>query len=178
MTVITETVPQPIDPGPEMAALARFHRDVTWDGVIRANGMGPGTPRMTATGRGTHQVIQDGRWIVGDYEQDQYLVDGTFVLRWQLHWVAGWDPAAQEYRATIADCYGHTDVLRGWIDGDLLTFQSINNAAPVRIRLFWHLQQPDRIVWRNEVSLNGGPFELVERYFCTPRRLSRPDRSN
>jgi hypothetical protein len=68
--------------------------------------MGPGTPAMTATGWGKHHHIQDGRWIVGTYEQDQYLADGTFVLKWQLHWVAGWDPAHGEYRATIADNYG------------------------------------------------------------------------
>ncbi|WP_112237254.1 DUF1579 family protein [Kribbella monticola] len=172
MTTISDTVPAPITPGPEMQALARFHRDVSWDGVIQADGMGPGTPRMTATGTGLHHVIQDGRWIVGDYEQDQYLLDGTFVLRWQLHWVAGWDPTAQEYRATIADCYGHTDVLRGRIDGDLLTFQTMDEHAPVRIRLYWHLEAADRIIWRNELSLNGGPFELVERYVCRPRDLS------
>jgi len=73
-------VPQPITPGPEMTALARFHTDVTWTGTIQAGGMGPGTPAMTAHGRGTHQQIQDGRWIVGTYLQDQFLVDGSFVL--------------------------------------------------------------------------------------------------
>jgi hypothetical protein len=31
---------------------------------------------MTAEGRGRHEVIQDGRWIVGTYVQDQYLADG------------------------------------------------------------------------------------------------------
>ena len=61
--------------------------------------MGPGTPAMRGVGRGTAAVIQDGRWIVGDYEQDQFLDDGTFVLRWQLHWVAGWAPRHGEYRA-------------------------------------------------------------------------------
>ena len=35
-----------------------------------------------------HEIIQDGRWIVGTYQQDQFLADGTFVLTWQLHWVA------------------------------------------------------------------------------------------
>ncbi|MFC5263195.1 hypothetical protein ACFPJ1_13865 [Kribbella qitaiheensis] len=168
VSTLTDTVPKPVSPGAEMDALARFHRDVCWAGVIRAGGMGPGSPRMTATGHGHHRFIQDGRWIMGDYEQDQYLPNGTFVLRWQLHWVAGWDPAAEEYRATIADCYGHTDVLRGWIDGDLLTFQTIDDHAQVRIRLFWHLERPDRIIWRNEVSVHRGPFELVERYVCRP----------
>ncbi len=105
-----------------MAALARFHRDVTWTGTIEPNAFGPGSPPMTAVGEGVHRFIQDGLWIVGDHRQDQFLADGTFVARWQLHWVAGWDPQAKEYRATVADNYGHADVLRGRIDGDLLTF--------------------------------------------------------
>ena len=60
-----------------MAALARFHRDMSWSGTIEAGGMGPGTPAMTARGSGTHTVIQDGLWIVGDYRQDQFLTDGV-----------------------------------------------------------------------------------------------------
>lgn len=87
-------VPHPITAGPEMAALHRFFRDCTWKGNIVEGGMGPGTPEMAAEGRGTHTTIQDGLWIVGDYEQDQLLPDGTFVLKWQLHWVVGWDPDA------------------------------------------------------------------------------------
>jgi hypothetical protein len=167
---MVNSVPIPIDAGAEMKDLARFHRDVTWTGAIEPHGMGPGSPRMTAVGGGRHEVIQDGRWIVGDYHQDQFLIDGTFVLRWQLHWVAGWDPAAQEYRATVADIYGHAEVMRGWIEGDLLTFQSIGDP-PVRIRLSWHLTDADTIIWLNEASIGGGPFTLVERYEC---RTVRP----
>ena len=48
-----------------------------------------------------------------DSEQDQFLEDGTFVLRWQLRWVSGWDPEHGEYRAVMADNYGHADVYRG-----------------------------------------------------------------
>jgi hypothetical protein len=98
-----DSVPKPITPGPEMAALARFHTDVTWTGSIQAGGMGPGIPALTAVGWGKHEAIQDGRWIVGTYQEDQFLADNTFVLTWQLHWVAGWDPTAGEYRATLAD---------------------------------------------------------------------------
>jgi hypothetical protein len=43
-------VRQPIGVGPEMAALGRFYTDVTWEGVIREGGMGPGTPAMTGGG--------------------------------------------------------------------------------------------------------------------------------
>jgi hypothetical protein len=165
--VTIANVPKPITPGPEMEALARFHPDITWTGTIEEGGMGPGTPAMTATGRGRHGWIQDGRWIVGDYEQDQRLPDGTFVLRWQLHWVAGWDPGSGDYRATIADNYGHADVLRGRIEGERLTFETIADR-PVRLRLVWDRADPAEMVWRNEMSVNGGPWTLVEEYRCRP----------
>jgi hypothetical protein len=164
---VAATVPRPITPGAEMAALLRFHRDITWTGTITAGGMGPGTPEMTAEGRGTHETIQDGRWVVGDYSQEQTLLDGTPVLRWQLHWVAGFDPALDEYRATVADCYGHAEVLHGWIDGDRLVFESTGDP-PVRIRLTWDAADPAVLIWRNEMSVGGGPWTLVEEYRCTP----------
>ena len=45
-------VPQRIGVGPEMEALGRFYRDVTWKGIIiHEGGMGPGTPTMTGVGR-------------------------------------------------------------------------------------------------------------------------------
>ena len=69
--------------------------------------MGPGSPPMRAAGAGLHQVIQDGLWVVGDYKQDQFLEDGSFVLKWALHWVAGWDALQAQYQPTYADNYGH-----------------------------------------------------------------------
>jgi hypothetical protein len=160
------TVPLPQTPGAEMSALLRFHRDTTWTGTIEAGGMGPGTPAMTARGSGRHEVIQDGRWVVGTYVQDQYLADGEHVLTWQLHWVAGWSPADGEYRATVADVYGHAEVMHGRIEGDRMVFESVGEP-PVRIRLTWELTGPT-VLWRNEVSVPGGPWSLVEEYVCTP----------
>jgi hypothetical protein len=122
-------VRQPVGVGPEMAALGRFYRDVTWEGTIREGGMGPGAPPMTGVGRGTVQMIQDGRWIVPDCEQDQFLLDGTFVLTWQLHWVSGWAPEHGEYGAVMTDNYGHAEVFRGRIGGDRLEFESMEGAA-------------------------------------------------
>ncbi|MEU6379790.1 DUF1579 family protein [Streptomyces sp. NPDC046909] len=162
-----DRIPQPIAVGPEMDVLARFCRDMTWTGIVEADGMGPGTPAMTARGHGTHQRIQGGRWIVGTYEQDQFLLDGTFVLKWQLHWVVGWDPASGGYRATLADNYGHAGVMRGCIDGDRLTFETLGEPA-VRLRLVWDVTDPRQMLWRNETSVDGGPWTLVEAYHCTP----------
>jgi Protein of unknown function (DUF1579) len=158
-----ERIPRPITRGPEMEALGRFFPDVAWTGTIREGGMGPGTPTMTATGRGTHEVIQGGRWVVGTYEQDQFLSDGTFVLTWQLHWVAGWVPESNEYRATMADNYGHADLYRGWIDGDRLVFESLPDK-PVRLRFTWDVSDPDDRRWRNEMAVGDGAWFLIEEY--------------
>jgi hypothetical protein len=161
-------VRQPIGVGPEMAALGRFFRDVSWEGTIHEGGMGPGTPAMSGAGHGTVQVIQDGRWIVLDCEQDQYLLDGTFVLKWQLHWVSGWSPENGEYRAVMTDNYGHAEVFRGRISGDRLVFESMEGAA-ARLRFTWDASGPAVITWRNEMSVGDGPWFLIEEYRMVPQ---------
>ena len=57
--------PRPGAAGPEMEALDRFYRDVTWRGVIYPGGIGPGTPAMTEMGHGKTRAIADGRSQVG-----------------------------------------------------------------------------------------------------------------
>ena len=160
-------VPRPVSAGPEMEALSRFYRDVTWTGVIREGGMGPGTPVMTGVGRGTVRSIQDGRWIVLDCEQDQYLEDGTLVLRWQLHWVSGWSPDRGEYRAVMTDNYGNAEIYRGSIDGDRLVFESLD-GAPTRLRFTWDVTDAGTISWRNEMAVSVGSWVLIEEYAMVP----------
>jgi hypothetical protein len=162
------SVPRPVTPGPEMAALARFFPDVTWTGTVAAGGMAPGTPEMTAIGRASHRYIQDGRWIVVTGSQEQYLLDGTFVLTWQLHLVVGWDPGHGDYRATTADSYGHAAVLRGRIDGDRLVFETVDREARVRLRMTWDASQPTRLTWRNESSVDDRAWLPIETYVMTP----------
>jgi hypothetical protein len=157
----------PRAPGPERAALSRFYPDVTWTGSVEPGGMGPGSPAMTARGRGVHHTMHGGLWIVGDYRQDQFLPDGTLALTWQLHWVTGWDTDAGEYRATLDDNYGHADVMRGRIDGDRLVYESVGEG-PVRLRMTWDLTDPAAMTWSNETSVAGSPWSLIERYRMTP----------
>jgi hypothetical protein len=149
-----------------MAALSRFYADVTWTGRIEPGGMGPGTPAMTGRGEGHHHRVQDGMWIVGDYRQDQFLDDGTFLLTWQLHWVTGWDADAGEYVATHNDNYGHAGVMHGRLDGDRLVYESSDGAA--RLRMTFDASDPTGVVWINETSTADGPWRLIERYRMTP----------
>lgn len=160
-------IPRPVEAGEEMEALKRFHRDVTWQGRIEEGGMGPGTPAQTATGKAVHHWIQDGRWVVGEFEQDQFLEDGTFILKWELHWVCGWDPFNREYRATVADCYGHTEIMRGRIDGDIMVFESMRDTPPM-LKMTWDVSSSEVLLWRNEMSLDGSNWMLVEEYEMIP----------
>jgi hypothetical protein len=175
MTVVDELaarLPQPRKAGAEMVALVRFYFDTAWTGTIEPGGMGPGSPAMTATGHGVHRRIQDGLWIVGDYQQDQFLPDGTFMLRWKLHWVTGWDAEACEYRATMNDNYGHAEVMRGYIDGDRLVYESMGEPL-VRLRVTWDLSDRGAPTWTNEASTAHGDWHLVERYRMDPTEGSR-----
>jgi hypothetical protein len=157
-------LPRSAAPGAEMAALAPFFRDWTWRGTIQANGMGPGSPEMTGVGRAVCRLAQDGLWYVCDFEQEQRLTDGRFVLRWQLHWVTGWDGVAHEYRASSADNNGPNLALyRGRLEGDRLLYESLQEGLP-RIRLTWILDGPDHATWKNEYTLDGTTWTLIEAY--------------
>ena len=114
------------------------------------------------------RAIQDGRWIVLDCEQEQFLADGTFVLKWELHWVSGWVPEHGEYRAVMTDNYGHAAVSRGRSDGDCLVFESLEDAG-VTLRLTWDASEPDVITWRNEMTTGDGTWFLIEEYRMVPR---------
>ncbi|HWC71151.1 MAG TPA: DUF1579 family protein [Actinomycetota bacterium] len=159
-----DAIPKPIGIGAEMEALRTFCPDaVTWTGTIHEGGMGPGTPRMTGAGRGKARPIQGGRWLAGDYQQDQFLEDGTFVLTWELHWVMGWSPQHGAYRAIMTDNYGNADVYEGRIEGARLIFESPAGAA-VRLRFTWVAPEDGVIVWRNEMDAGDGSWFLIEEY--------------
>jgi hypothetical protein len=119
---------------------------------------------MTGKGSARCRLIQGGLWYACDFEQEQRLLDGTLVLKWQLHWITGWDPRAGEYRASCADNNGPTlDIYRGRIDGDRLVYEPVNEQLP-RIRMTWELTGPAHCRWRNEVTLEGRTWGLIEEY--------------
>jgi hypothetical protein len=165
-TMVTESIPLPASrtAGVEMERLAPFYRDWRWTGTIEAGGMGPGSPEMSGIGRATCRLIQEGLWFACDFEQDQRLADGTFVLSWRLHWVTGWDATAGEYRASSADNNGPSlAIYRGSLHGNELVYESVQEGFP-RIRLTWILDDADHARWRNEYTLDGQTWSLIEEY--------------
>jgi hypothetical protein len=121
---------------------------------------------MDAVGRAVYRPIMDGGWLVGDFEQDQF-VEGVRVITWKAHFVIGWDPRASEYRATYADNNGSSALLRGRIEGPRFMIEIVGDSA-VRNRMQWELLDAERVKWRNHCSIGGGPWVLVEEYICTP----------
>ena len=159
--------PVPIADGPEMEALRAFHFDCEWSGQVAAGGMGPGSPVMDAIGKASYRRIMDGGWLIGDFEQDQYVA-GKRIISWKAHFVIGWNPGAGEYRATYADNNGSAALLRGWIEGERFVMETLGETA-VRNRLTWELLEPGEVKWRNDCSIADGPWFLVEEYVCSER---------
>ena len=163
-TETTTPLPTSAQAGPEVAALAPFYREWTWSGTIEAGGMGPGSPAMTGVGSARCRLVQDGLWYDCEFEQEQRLLDGTFVLRWQLKWVAGWDGRAGEYRASSADNQGpNLGLYRGHLESDRLVYESLQEGFP-RIRLTWILDDETHCRWRNEFTVDGTTWSLIEEY--------------
>lgn len=159
--------PLPLRPGPEMAAMKRFHRNVTWTGTVKAT---PLTPEMTATGRGRFHEEVGGLWIVGEFHQDQFS-EGRKVTDWGCLYIAGWDASRQTYVAFAADSNGRCVPFAGVIEGDRFTITSEGatiGGAPVRLRMIWDAGGAGAMTWRNEMSIAGGPWSLIEEYDMIP----------
>lgn len=151
--------------------MRRFHQDSTWTGVIKAGGMGPGSPEMLAKGKGTFRWIMDGLWVVGDFEQDQFVGD-ELAMTWKAHYLAGWDHSVGEYRAYVVDSNGRGSVFKGEIAGDTFTISALEEVnvggQSFRLRMVWDMHDPERILWFNEGSVDDGPWFLIEEYVAKP----------
>ena len=76
---------KPVTLTQEMEKPARFCADITWTGIVEAGGMTPGARRQPP-------VVGDARTHPGQPLnlrdlRTEPLLDATFVLTWQLHWV-------------------------------------------------------------------------------------------
>ena len=120
---------------------------------------------MAATGKAVFTPILDGAWLVGDFEQDQFL-DGKVVITWKAHYVVGWEPRTQAYKITYVDNNGSATLMQGKLEGNRFIVETIGDV-PIQLRLIWTLVAPGQAEWRNECSVNGSPWFLVEEYLCT-----------
>ncbi len=158
--------PRIVKPGPGTKVLSRFLTNGTWTGTVEAGGMGPGSPEMEGRGKAKCEWILDGLWLSCHFEQEQY-VDGKRILTWKAEWIIGWDMMAGGYRAVGADTNGVAFIFRGEIQGDRLVMESLGDG-PVKLRFTWDARDPKALTWKNEMSMGGGPWSLIEKYVLKP----------
>ncbi len=156
-------------PGPQVKELSKFHANGSGVGKVVANGMGPGSPEMDANGRATCEWIQDGLWLSCDFEQDQFA-QGEKILTWNAKWIIGWDSRSQEYRAVGVDTNGNSFIFGGRIEGDRLIMESLGDS-PVKLRFIWDASDQKAIKWKNEMSIEKGPWQLIEEYVIKPDEI-------
>lgn len=163
--------PAPSAPPPELDALRPFFFDCTWEGTVYANMQAPGSPEMVAVGAATCRWILDGLWLAQEAWQDQYH-NGQKLLAWKLNMIAGWDKFAREYRAVLVDSNGVSALLRGEIDGRRLVMTPIGLAPGAgqvaSLRFIWEVLESGEVTWRNEASIDGSPWMLIEDYVMAP----------
>ncbi len=113
----------------------------------------------------------DGLWVVGEFEQDQYMGKQK-VLTWKAHYVAGWDHALGEYRAFVVDSNGRGSVFRGELNDDSFAIISLEevdvSGQSFRLRMVWDMSEPANSRWLNEGSLDGKNWFLIEAYTIEP----------
>lgn len=129
--------------------------------------MGPGSPEMAGLGRATCEWIINGLWLSCTFVQDQFIGDKR-VLTWEAKWILGWDAAAQEYRAVGVDSNGVSFLFKGRIEGDKLIMES-TGESPAKLRFTTDASNPNAIKWKNEISMDNGPWRLIEEYVIIPQ---------
>ncbi len=133
--------------------------------------MGAGSPEMRALGQWVGGPIMSGLWLAGDYQQDQFDGD-MLVLTWKVHMVLGWDEVTRCYVGYFFPSAGPTSVCTGRIEDDqlVMTSQSLVMFVghPAKLRFIWDILGPERIAWKNEISVEGQPWQLIEEYVMAP----------
>ena len=106
-----------------------------------------------------------------DAEQEQFLEDGTFVLKWSS---TGWPDGhpSQRVSGEHGRHYGHA---MGTADGSRTTGSSSSHSATPRFG-FGHVGGRRGILnWRNEMRIGGGEWFVIEEYPMVPVQV--PERS-
>jgi hypothetical protein len=73
-------------------------------------------------------------------------------------------------KVAAVDNNGSSALLRGYIDGSRFVIEVLGDG-PVQNRMQWKLLDGGHVAWRNDCSINGGPWQLVEEYACTPVKM-------
>jgi hypothetical protein len=158
------TPPPALKAGTQMKLLKQFMFECQWTGKVQAGGMGQGSPEMQGIGKASFKPMMGGLWLVGDFEQNQF-VNGQLLIVWKMHFIVGWNEAEQRFKIALVDNNGTAALMSGRIEDKRFIAQNSPNA-PVRLELVWELLEDGSVRWTNHCSVQPGSWFLVEEYLC------------
>lgn len=145
----------PPKPGPETEALKPFSKSLSSTGTVPAGAWGA-NPEMPTKGRATCRWVLGNLWIQCDIQET--TGKGKQAMKWQGHWVFGYDFAEKGYRGTMTDNFGMQVPLKGTLEGSKLTWESGEvqmMGHPTKIRITEDATDPKAIKFTSEHEMNG-----------------------
>jgi hypothetical protein len=150
-------MPAPPKPGPEHEKLKPFAKSMTWTGKMPAGAMGPGTPEIATKGKSSCKWVANNMWAACDLEDTSGK--GKDAITWKAHWMLGYDLAAKEYRAMMADMMGTATTYKGTVDGDKLVLESIGEVdmmgKPGKVRITMDNSDKKTVKFQSEHQFKG-----------------------
>jgi hypothetical protein len=147
----------PPKPGPETEALKPFAKSITSTGTMNAGAMGPGSPEMPTKGKATCKWVLNNLWIACDIEETSGA--GKTAMKWQGHWVFGYDFLAKGYRGTMTSSMGAQMRMKGTLEAQKLTWETVDEmkmpGMPSKTRITLDATDPKAIKFTDEGLVGG-----------------------
>ena len=146
----------PPKPGPETEALKPFAKSVQSTGTIPAGAMGQ-NPELATKGKSTCKWTLNNLWVACDIEE--IVGSGKQSMKWNGHWVFGYDFLAKGYRGTMTSTMGDQTQMKGTLEGSKLVWENIEEmkipGMPSKSRITLDATDPKAIKFTEEGYLQG-----------------------
>ncbi len=151
-------------PGVEVKAIGALIGNFNMKGTSPAGAMGQGSPEMATKGKLICNPTLEGFWI--GCEIDEEIGTGMQAMKLHIHFLAGWDREAGEYRAVGFDNTGTSTYFSGKLAGTRLTFDPIGNynwqGQPAKERLTFDMTDTKALKFIHDISLKGAAYTTLE----------------
>lgn len=144
----------PPKPGPEQDALKPFAKG----GAMTGTHMMPDGKEMPTKGKATCKWIDGNMWVACDLEETTGT--GKTAMKWNGHWVFGYDNVAKAYRGYMVDNMGMSGRMKGTLDGTKMVWESMDEmkgppGMPTKQRVTEDVSDPKVDKMTFEGMMNG-----------------------
>jgi hypothetical protein len=168
-------MPKPIKPAEETFALQPIAIDARWVGRVLPNAFKEGSPEMATKGN------MDCSWTAGNLwlscKLKETMGKGKEAMTWQGVMTVGYDYLNKEYRATMVDSMGGSQLLSGNLEGNKLVLTSMTttkvNGEDCRGRISFDWTNPKEIKFTGENAKGAGDFKVTHEATLRPTKKEK-----